>query len=102
MTCGRHQQPVHTKQLSKKRQSLKYKQWKRKLCEGGYASLNKISLDHNIPTVADFMEIPVDIFLTLATNYCNHEGTTKYLIVNWIHPLFLKAHVEANKKDNTK
>ena len=39
-------------------------------------------------------------FITLAVNGCGCEGTTKELDVNWVHPLFLKAHAEASKQDN--
>ena len=55
LTCGTHQQPVHAKQLCKKRQMFKYKQRKRNLCEGGYSVLNKMSLEHKLPTVSDLM-----------------------------------------------
>ena len=44
LTFGRHQQHVHSKQISKKHQRLKYKQWKRKIREEGYSALNKMSL----------------------------------------------------------
>ena len=36
---------------------LKYKEWKRNLHERGDSALNKTSLEHKIPTVADLMEI---------------------------------------------
>ena len=65
LTCGRHQQPVHSKQIYKKLQRLKYNQQKRKLREGGDAALNKMILEHKVPTVADLMEIPLDIFIAL-------------------------------------
>ena len=63
--------------------------------------LNKMSLEHKITTIDDFMESPLDIFITLAVNSCGYEGTTKELILNWVHPLFLKDHNEASKEDNT-
>ena len=89
--CGRHQQPVHKKQLSKNHQRLKYKQCKRKIREGGDADLNKISLEHKIPNVDKLMEIPLDRFITLAENYCVCKGTNKELVVNWVDPLFLNS-----------
>ena len=46
------------------------------------------------------MESPLDIFITLAVNDCGYEGTTKELVVNWVHPIFLKAHIESSKEDN--
>ena len=99
MTCGRHQQPVPAKKISKKRQWLKYKQWKCKLHGGGYAALNKMRVEHKIPTVDELMEISVDKFIILVANYCGCESRTKELIVNWVHSLFLKAHAEASKED---
>jgi len=100
LTCGHHQQPMNSKRLSKKRQRLKYKQWKRELREGGDAALNRMSIEHDIPTVAELMESPLARFITLAANDCGYGGSTKELIVNWVHPLFLKAKAEASKEDN--
>ena len=62
-----NQQPVHAKYSSKKRQRSKYKQQRRKLCERGDISWNKMSLEHKIPNVADLMEISLDRLITLAT-----------------------------------
>ena len=61
-----------------------------------------MSLGHTIPTVDELMGIPLAIFIILAANYCGYEGTTKELIVNWVHSLFLKAHAEASKEDKPK
>ena len=46
------------------------------------------------------MESPLDIFITLVVNDCEYEGTNKELVVNQVHPIFLKAHTEASKDDN--
>ena len=78
---------------------LKYKQWKRKIREEGDSALNKMSLEHKIPTVASLMKSPLDKYITLAKNDCVYEGTKNAFIVNWVHPLFLKAHSEASKDD---
>ena len=51
-------------------------------------------LEHKFPTVADLKEINLAIFITLDANDCGYEGTTKEFILNWVHPLFLKAHNE--------
>ena len=91
LTCGRHQKHVHEKQLSNFFQRLKYKKYKRKLCEGGDAARNKMSLELKISTVAELTESTLDIFITLAKNYCGYDGTTEDLIVKWVHPLFMKA-----------
>ena len=60
-----------------------------------------MSLEHKIPTVAYLMETHLAIFINLDENYCGYEGITKELIVNWVYPLFPKAHYEASKEDKT-
>ena len=100
LTCGLHQQPVQAKQISKNRQSSKYKQRKRKLRKGGDYALNKMDSKDKIPTLADLMENIVARLITLAANDCSYEGTTNELIFNWVHPLFLKAHAEYSKYYN--
>jgi hypothetical protein len=59
-----------------------------------------LTLDKTIPTVADLMDSPLEKYITLAANDCGYSGTTKELIVTYIHPLFLKAHSVASKADN--
>ena len=54
-----------------------YKQWKRKIREGVDNALNKMSLEHKIPTVSDLMESPLGRFIILAANDYGYEGTTK-------------------------
>ena len=39
-------------------------------------------------------------FITLAANDCGYEGTTQDLIVNYVHPLFLKAKASASQENN--
>jgi hypothetical protein len=38
--------------------------------------------------------------MLFAANSCGYSGTTQELIVDWVHPLFLKAKAEASKADN--
>ena len=59
-----------------------------------------LTLDKTIPTVADLMDSPLEKYITLAANDCGYSGTTKELIVTYVHPLFLKAHSAASKADN--
>ena len=59
-----------------------------------------MSLGNKIQTVTDLMEIPLDRFIILAINDCGYEIKTNDFIVNWVHSLFMKAHVEASKEDN--
>ena len=58
-----------------------------------------MSSDHEIPTVANLMEITVAKFFILDANDCVYEGKINDFIVNWVHPLFLKAPAEATKED---
>ena len=53
-----------------------------------------------IPAVAELMDSPLAKYITLAANDCGYSGTAEELIVNYVHPLFLKAHSAASKLDN--
>ncbi len=53
-----------------------------------------------ISTVAELMDSPLAKYITLAANDCGCSGTAEELIVNYVHPLFLKAHSAASKLDN--
>lgn len=97
---GSKQQPANAYNLSKKRQRLNYKQFKRQMREDGDRLLNKVCKENDLPTVEDILNSPLSKFITLAANDCGYEGSTKELIVNWVHPLFLKAKAEASKEDN--
>ena len=59
-----------------------------------------MSLEYKIPTLSDLMEISLARFVTLAENDCGYELTTKEFIVNWVHPLSLKARSEDSKEYN--
>jgi hypothetical protein len=59
-----------------------------------------LSMTDGSPTVAELMDSPLAKYLTLSTNYCIYSGTVEELIVNYVHPLFLKAHSAASKLDN--
>ncbi len=53
-----------------------------------------------ILTVAELMDSPLVKYITLAANECGYSGTAEELIVNYLHPLILKAHSAASKLDN--
>jgi hypothetical protein len=63
-------------------------------------SLSMLTLTNRIPTVAELMDSPLAKYITLAANDCGYGGTAEELIVSYVHPLFLKAHSAASKKDN--
>ena len=54
-------------------------------------TLEYMQLADSITTIAELLDSPISNFLTLAANYCGYEGTTEDIIVNYVHPLFLKS-----------
>ena len=59
-------------------------------------SLNNMSFD--IPSVEELLKSILAKFITFSANDCGYTG--KDLIVNWVHPLFLKAKTAASNQDN--
>jgi hypothetical protein len=53
-----------------------------------------------LDTIADLLASPLAQYITLAANDCGYGGTAQELIVSYVHPLFLKAHLAASKADN--
>ena len=62
--------------------------------------LNNIRVQDYIPSIQELLDSPLSNFITLAANDCGYSGTTKELIVNHVHPLFLQAKAAASKEDN--
>ena len=62
-------------------------------------SMNSMSLD--VPSEEELMKSPLAKFITFSANDCGQSGSAKDLIVNWVHPLFLKAKASASKEDNS-
>jgi hypothetical protein len=102
LTFGKREVPPMAKILSRKKQRLKYKQYRRSLREDGDAALSMMALTDDLDgiTVADLMESPLARYITLAANDCGYSGTAEELIVSYVHPLFLKAHSAASREDN--
>ena len=69
-----------------------------KIKEGGMA-LNAATLD-GFPSIGDVLNSPISNFISFATNYCGYTGTTNYLMINWVHPMFLKSKSAASKEYN--
>lgn len=63
-------------------------------------ALQSQHLEQEIPSIEDLLDSPLSKFITFAANDCGYSGTTKDLVVNWIHPFFLKAKAAASKSDN--
>jgi len=59
-----------------------------------------MSLVDQCPTVAELMASPLARYITLAANDCGYSGTAEELIVDYVHPLFLKAKSSASREDN--
>ena len=52
------------------------------------------------PKIGEVLNIPLDTFIVFSNNYCGCSGSTQYIMVNWVHPFFLKAVSAAIKEDN--
>ena len=59
-----------------------------------------MSIKDSLPSISDLISSPLSKFITLAANDCGYNGTTEELIVQYVHPLFLRAHSAASKEDN--
>jgi hypothetical protein len=89
---------AHT--MSKKKKRLKYKQYRRSLQSSGDRALQMMLLEDSLPSIADLINSPLSKYITLATNDCGYDGTAEDLIVQYVHPLFLRAHSAASKENN--
>ncbi len=100
LTCGPQNTPPKAKNFSKKHKHLNYKQYKQMLRDEGDTSLNKMRVGESCPAIAELLASSLADFITLAANYSGYSGTAEELIVNYVHPLFLKAKAAASKEDN--
>ncbi len=62
--------------------------------------MNKMRVEESCPTIAELLASSLAEFITLAGIDCGYSGTTEELIVNYVHPLILKAKVTSSKEDN--
>ena len=53
----------------------------------------------DLPYIEDVLNFPLSNFITFAANYCEYPRKTHNLIVNRVHPMFLKANDAASKED---
>jgi hypothetical protein len=100
LTFGQQEIPPMAQKMSKKQQRLNYKQNRCSIKRSGDMALMSLTLDKTIPTLADLLARPLVKYITLAANDCGYSGKAEELIVTYIHPLFLKAHLAASKADN--
>ena len=61
----------------------------------------------NVPTVDYLSSIdyvlnhPIYTFIGLAAKKCGYSETTHCLLVDWVHPMFMKENSAASKQENT-
>ena len=63
-------------------------------------TLNSMHLEESISTITELLDSPISNYIILAANDCGYSGTAEELIVNYFHPLFLKAKLAAGSEDN--
>ena len=59
-----------------------------------------MSIEDSLPSISDLINSPLSKYITLAANDCGYDGMAEELIVQYVHPLFLRAHSAASKEDN--
>ena len=111
-SLGEKQIPVAVRQAS--RRKLKYRQrMAKRRFEGdamlraqslsqaiSFSSSPRVKVPDDLPSIEDIMNCPLSKFIHFAANDCGYCGSRRDLIVNWVHPLFLKAKSSASKEDN--
>ena len=100
LNFGRQHQTPMANNLSQKRKRLSYKRYSRQLKDGSNMTVESMHLDDSILTIKELLDSPIYKFITLAANYCGYLGSSEDLIVNHVHPLFLKSKAAASAKDN--
>ena len=99
ITKGSKDEPVNSRLLRQSRNRRKYHQRVREKREIGDRMLNAMTLN-DLPDIDKIMDSPLAKFITFAANDCGYSGSTQDLIVNWVHPMFLKAKSAASAADN--
>ena len=101
VSMSAHRLLYHSPQMN--RLSRKKKSYRKRMNyqrEVGDHMLSSMHLGTEVPTVEDIMNSPLSRFIKFAANDCGYKGSTRELIVNWVHPFFLKAQAAASKDDN--
>jgi hypothetical protein len=100
LTLGSKQIPPYANTISKKKKALKYRQYQRSLQSRGNRALQLMSIEDILPSISDLINSPLSKYITLAANDRRYDGTAEELIVQYVHPLFLRAYSAASKEDN--
>ena len=53
--------------------------------------LQIMTVGEQCPAVDELMDNPFDKYITITTNYCGYSGLVEELIVNYVHPFFLRV-----------
>ena len=88
------------KKLYQKHKRLNYKRYRCRLEDDTSMALNSMNLLDSIPTIYELLDTPIYNFVNLSENNCGYSGTTEYLIVNYLHPLFIKSKAAESQEDN--
>ena len=56
---------------------------------------------YDFTEIREVLNIPLDKFITFSANDCGYSGSSHDIMVNWVHPLILKAKPTTGKTDNT-
>jgi hypothetical protein len=97
---GTRQIPPYAQTMSKKNKRLKYKQYQQSLQSNGDWALQLMSIEDSLPSISDLINSPLSMYISLAANDCRYDGTAEELIVSYVYPFFLQAHLAASKLDN--
>jgi hypothetical protein len=100
LTLGSKQIPPYANTMSKKKKALKNHQYQRSLQSRGDRALQLMLIEDSLPSISDLINSHLSKYITLAANDCGYDGTAEELIVQYVHPLFLRAHSAASKEDN--
>jgi hypothetical protein len=92
--------PPYARTMSKKKKRLKYKQYRQSLQSSADQALKLMLLEDSLPSISDLINSPLSKYITLAANNCGYNGTAEEVMVQYVHPLFLRAHSAASKEDN--
>ena len=77
-----------------------YRKYRLQLKYESCMNLNSMNLEEIIPTITELLDSPISNYITLAANDCGYSGTAEDIIVNYVHPLFLKAKAAESSEEN--
>ena len=60
-------------------------------------ALTNVTVEEQLPAVADILSITIDRYITLAATNCGYSGIAEELVVNYDRPLFLEAKDSVRK-----